>query len=80
MARAVVKENGLAPAGEGVVACMHTHIYIYTTNTNPIRARWNNEGGEGIAERRTENGRRLVATVAAVGDRLLVCRKSGRGE
>lgn len=35
MARAVVKENGLAPAGEGVVACMHTHIYIYTTNTNP---------------------------------------------
>lgn len=57
----------------------YTHIYIYTTNTNPIRARWN-EGGEGIAERRTENGRRLVATVAAVGDRLLVCRKSGRGE
>lgn len=80
MARAVVKENGLAPAGEGVVACMHTHIYIYMTNTNPIRARWNNEGGEGMAERRTENGRRLVATVAAVGDRLLVCRKSGRGE
>lgn len=27
MARAVVKENGLAPAGEGVV---YTYIYIYT--------------------------------------------------
>lgn len=27
MARAVVKENGLAPAGEGV---MCIHIYIYT--------------------------------------------------
>lgn len=79
MARAVVKENGLAPAGEGVVACMHTHIYIHDQH-EPIRARWNNEGGEGMAERRTENGRRLVATVAAVGDRLLVCRKSGRGE
>lgn len=61
---------------------IHIHIYIHAqaTNTNPIRARWNNEGGGGIVERRTENGRRLVATVAAVGDRLLVCRKSGRGE
>lgn len=59
---------------------VHTHTHAQATNTNPIRARWNNEGGRGLAERRTENGRRLVATVAAVGDRLLVCCKSGRGE
>lgn len=75
MARAVVKENGLAPAGEGV---MCIHIYIRTGDQH--ESHQSEMEGEDLAERRTENGRRLVATVAAVGDRLLVCRKSGRGE